>query len=326
MVDFEEMKEKYPRAMTVVQGLSILAIATGFSLILISPIYIFDISTRILVDIFTFPADVIPQPYNLVGILFIPVGMLLIIWANYALLHIGKIGLRDREPMQTPSNLVLVGPFRFTRNPIYFGCLLMLLGLVIVWSSLITALLLVLVYVVFRYVFIKKEETILETEFGDEYRDFKKRVRRMPTWSFAYLGEEVMTEIPMPERGPSYRTPGERTTGILLVIIVQILLGLLFMIFGILFVGSSYTIAFTIGGAASILVGVLMLFDSYGLWNTQSWAWIMTILTNILHFGVYLFYAIATGMPVILGIGQMVISIMIVIYFVLPTTREQFGV
>lgn len=178
MVDFEEMKERYPRAMIVMQGLWLLVIATIFSYILLAPFYIFDISTQILVDIFTFPADIIPPPYNLVGILFIPVGMLLVIWANYALLHIGKIGLRDREPIQRPSNLVLVGPYRFTRNPIYLGCLLMLLGLVIVWSSVVTAFLLILVYIVFRYVFIKREETILEEEFGDEYRDFKKRVRR----------------------------------------------------------------------------------------------------------------------------------------------------
>lgn len=164
--------------MIVLKGLWIVVFATIFSLILISPFYIFDIDRQILVDIFTFPADIIPQPYNLVGILILPIGMLLVVWANYTLLHIGKIGLRAREPMQTPSKLVLVGPFRYTRNPIYFGCLLMLLGLVIVWSSLVTALGLIVVYMVFRYIFIKREEIILEEAFGDEYRDFKTRVRR----------------------------------------------------------------------------------------------------------------------------------------------------
>lgn len=178
MVDLEKLKKKYPRVMIVVQGLWILVIATIFSYMLIAPFYIFDISTQILTDIFTYPADIIPQPYNLIGILFIPVGMFLVIWANYALLYIGKIGLRDREPMQRPSNLVRVGPYRFTRNPIYLGCLLMLLGLVIVWSSIVTAFFLILVYIVFRYIFIKREEIILEEEFGDEYRDFKKRVKR----------------------------------------------------------------------------------------------------------------------------------------------------
>ena len=178
MVDLEKLKKKYPHAMIVVQGLWILALATILSFILIASFYIFDISTQILAYIFTYPADIIPQPYNLIGILFIPVGMFLVIWANYALLYIGKIGLRDREPMQSPSNLVLVGPYRFTRNPIYLGCLLMLLGLVIVWSSIVTLYFLILVYIVFRYIFIKREEIILEEEFGDEYRDFKKRVKR----------------------------------------------------------------------------------------------------------------------------------------------------
>jgi protein-S-isoprenylcysteine O-methyltransferase Ste14 len=178
MIDFEGLKEKYPRGMVVVQGLWILIISTVFCYILIAPFYIFEIDRQILVDIFTFPPDIIPQPYNLIGILFIPVGMLLMIWANYALLHIGKIGLRNREPMQRPSSLVLAGPYRFSRNPLYLGGLLALLGLIIVWSSIVTAFLAILVYIIFRYVFIKKEEIILEEEFGDEYRDFKKRVRR----------------------------------------------------------------------------------------------------------------------------------------------------
>jgi protein-S-isoprenylcysteine O-methyltransferase Ste14 len=178
MGKFEELKEKYPRGMIVVQGLWILIFATIVTYILISPIYIFDIDGQILVDIFTFPTDIIPQPYNLVGLLLIPVGMLLIIWANYALLHIGKIGLRDREPMQRPSNLVLAGPYRCSRNPLYFGALLALIGLVIVWSSVVTAFLTILVFLIFRYVFIKREEFILEEEFGYEYQKYKRRVRR----------------------------------------------------------------------------------------------------------------------------------------------------
>ena len=178
MVDFEEMKEKYPRGMIVVQGLWILIVATIFSYILIAPFFIFGWDRQILVDIFTFPPDIIPQPYNLIGILFIPVGMLLMIWANYALLYVGRISLRNREPMQRPSTLVLAGPYRFSRNPLYLGGILALLGLIIVWSSVVTAFLTILVYIIFRYVFIKKEEIILEEEFGDEYRDFKKRVRR----------------------------------------------------------------------------------------------------------------------------------------------------
>lgn len=178
MVSFEEMKEKYPRGMIVVQGLWILIIATIFSYILLAVFFIFNVSRQDLVAVFTFPIDIIPQPFNLIGIPLIAIGLFLMIWANYALLHIGKISLRNREPMQKPSNLVLAGPYRFSRNPLYLGGLLGLIGLVIVWSSIVTAFLTFLAYLIVRYVFIKREEIILEEEFGDEYRNFKNRVRR----------------------------------------------------------------------------------------------------------------------------------------------------
>ncbi|MGY5878745.1 MAG: isoprenylcysteine carboxylmethyltransferase family protein [Candidatus Thorarchaeota archaeon] len=178
MGKFEEMKERYPRGMIIVQGLWILILATIFSFVLISPISILNISPEVLVDVFMFPVNVIPEPYNFVGLPFIPIGFFLIIWANYSLLVIGKIGLRNREPMQRPSNLVLAGPYRFSRNPLYLGILVILAGLIIFLSSIVTAFLTVLVYIIFRYVFIKKEEILLEEEFGDEYRDFMKRVKR----------------------------------------------------------------------------------------------------------------------------------------------------
>lgn len=178
MGKFEELKEKYPRGMVVVQGLWILLFATIFSFLLLAPFYIFNVSTQVLVDFFTFPADIIPQPYNLIGLPLVAMGFLLIIWANYTLLYIGRISLRDREPMQRPSSLVLTGPYRFSRNPLYLGCLLALIGMIIVWSSIVTAALTFLVFLIFRYVFIKREEIILEKEFGDKYREFKRRVRR----------------------------------------------------------------------------------------------------------------------------------------------------
>ncbi|MFW9887793.1 MAG: methyltransferase family protein [Candidatus Thorarchaeota archaeon] len=178
MVDFEEFKKRHPRAKIALQGLWIIILSTIFTYVIFAPFLIFNVDIQILIDIFTFPADIIPQPYNLIGILFIPIGMLLIIWANYSLLYVGRITLGNREPMQRPEALVLVGPYRFSRNPLYLGCLMALFGLAIVLSSVVTAVLFVLTYIVFRYVFIKREETILEEEFGDEYREFKRRVRR----------------------------------------------------------------------------------------------------------------------------------------------------
>jgi len=66
MGKFEEMKEKYPRGIIVAQGLVMLVVATILSLILVAPLYFFDGSIQILVYLFLFPPDIIPQPYNLV--------------------------------------------------------------------------------------------------------------------------------------------------------------------------------------------------------------------------------------------------------------------
>jgi len=52
MIDFEEMKERYPRGMIVVQGLVMLIVSTILSLILISPFYFFDNSIEIMVELF----------------------------------------------------------------------------------------------------------------------------------------------------------------------------------------------------------------------------------------------------------------------------------
>ena len=177
MADYKKLKKKYPRSMIIMVLILQTIVATIIMLILRYLFIFLDISEKNMVDFFTYPPNVIPHPYNYAGILLIPIGMFLVIWANYALLWTGRIDFKDREPMQRPKNLVLVGPYKLSRNPIYFGCLLMMLGLVIVWSSIVTAFFLLLVYLLFRF-FIKREEVILEEEFGKEYRVFKKRVRR----------------------------------------------------------------------------------------------------------------------------------------------------
>ena len=177
MADYKKLKEKYPRSMILLGLLGQTLVATIIVLILRYLFIFLDISEQNMVGFFTYPPNVIPHPFNYAGILLIPIGMFLVIWANYALLWTGRIDFKDREPMQRPKNLVLAGPYKLTRNPIYFGCLLMMLGLVIVWSSIVTAFFLLLVYLLFRF-FIKREEVILEEEFGEEYRVFKKRVRR----------------------------------------------------------------------------------------------------------------------------------------------------
>jgi protein-S-isoprenylcysteine O-methyltransferase Ste14 len=76
------------------------------------------------------------------------------------------------------ATIVDTGPYRFTRNPIYLGMVLGLIGLAIALNSLWLLLTLVPFAVVIRYGVIAREEAYLERKFGDGYRRYRARVRR----------------------------------------------------------------------------------------------------------------------------------------------------
>ena len=82
-------------------------------------------------------------------------------------------------PTTRPATaLVLRGPYRFSRNPIYIGMLLLLLGIGVMVDSAWIVALLVPFALVLRYGVIAREERYLEAKFGDSYRAFRVRVRR----------------------------------------------------------------------------------------------------------------------------------------------------
>jgi protein-S-isoprenylcysteine O-methyltransferase Ste14 len=70
------------------------------------------------------------------------------------------------------------GPFRFTRNPLYLSMTLIYGGITALANALPAALLLPVVLHVTRRGVIEREERYLEGKFGDEYLNYKARVRR----------------------------------------------------------------------------------------------------------------------------------------------------
>ena len=82
------------------------------------------------------------------------------------------------KPFQESSKLVTKGPFRYSRNPMYLGMALGLVGIGIFLGTLMPLLLIpAFVWKITRG-FIQHEEVMLESVFGDEYRDYMGRVRR----------------------------------------------------------------------------------------------------------------------------------------------------
>jgi protein-S-isoprenylcysteine O-methyltransferase Ste14 len=82
-------------------------------------------------------------------------------------------------PTNRPTtSIVDAGPYRFTRNPIYLGMMLGLVGLAIAFDSLWPLVTLVPFALVIRYGVVAREEAYLERTFGEVYRRYRARVRR----------------------------------------------------------------------------------------------------------------------------------------------------
>jgi protein-S-isoprenylcysteine O-methyltransferase Ste14 len=109
-----------------------------------------------------------------VGGVFALIGIVLILWAAGLFRRAGT-NIRPREPANA---LVLTGLYRNTRNPMYLGMTLLYFGVAVLLHSLVAILLLVVVLVIMQTQVIAREERYLEGRFGDDYRAYKKRVRR----------------------------------------------------------------------------------------------------------------------------------------------------
>lgn len=85
-------------------------------------------------------------------------------------------------PIDPPSYLVVQGPYRITRNPMYNGVLAILLGEAWLFSSFTLFRYALIVFVFFHLFVMFYEEPSLETRFGESYRVYRKMV---PRWGFA---------------------------------------------------------------------------------------------------------------------------------------------
>jgi protein-S-isoprenylcysteine O-methyltransferase Ste14 len=81
-------------------------------------------------------------------------------------------------PTRPTTRLVVTGPFRVTRNPLYLSLVLVYAALAVLTGTLWALVLLPAVVVVLQRVVIVREEAYLERKFGDEYRAYRARVRR----------------------------------------------------------------------------------------------------------------------------------------------------
>ena len=77
------------------------------------------------------------------------------------------------------KKLVVEGLYKFVRNPMYIGILLILLGHVLWFRSVLLILYAVSIFAVFHLFVIFYEEPHLKKRFGDSYNQY---LHRVPKW------------------------------------------------------------------------------------------------------------------------------------------------
>ena len=81
-------------------------------------------------------------------------------------------------PHRGSDHLVTTGPFSFTRNPIYLGNTMLMVGAGLIGGITWFFPLALIAAFLTQKLAIEKEERHLEVRFGKKYRDYAKRVRR----------------------------------------------------------------------------------------------------------------------------------------------------
>jgi len=93
-------------------------------------------------------------------------------------LSFAKAGTEVRPSSAKNSVLVTSGLFRRTRNPMYLGILIAMLGIAFMMGSLPGFVTVIVFFLFVNFVSIPYEEAKMEAQFGDDYRDYKQSVRR----------------------------------------------------------------------------------------------------------------------------------------------------
>jgi protein-S-isoprenylcysteine O-methyltransferase Ste14 len=124
----------------------------------------------------------------LTGLLFAAVGLTLMFWTMRLFAVAGGGG--TPAPWDPIENFIVLGPYRYVRNPMLMGVNLVLVGEAILLQS-IPILIWMIAFVFLNTIyFVLSEEPQLEKRFGEAYREYKRKVPRWIPRLAPYAGRD----------------------------------------------------------------------------------------------------------------------------------------
>jgi protein-S-isoprenylcysteine O-methyltransferase Ste14 len=137
--------------------------------------YFIFLVSGLLVHFFVPVARVFDVSYPMIGIALFVAGQ---VFSMYASSLFSKEKTEILPTSATNTKLVTYGPFGYTRNPMYLGMVVSLLGVAIWVGTLPMFVAAFLDFCVLSFAFIPFEETKMSRIFGSEYDAYRQKVRR----------------------------------------------------------------------------------------------------------------------------------------------------
>tara|TARA_B100000941_G_scaffold288941_1_gene266909 strand:- start:4332 stop:4733 length:402 start_codon:yes stop_codon:yes gene_type:complete len=113
---------------------------------------------------------------NILALVFLIIAIIMIVLSINKFKK-NRTTISPLRPNKT-SSLITSGIYNYTRNPMYLGLLLMLFSTALFIKNFISFLIIPLFVIFINKNQILPEEQILENIFGEEYRNYKKKVKR----------------------------------------------------------------------------------------------------------------------------------------------------
>ena len=124
---------------------------------------------------FLFPVTgIVPQYWNLSGLIFISAGVIVNLMADKAF----RQAHTTVRPFEQSTALITGGVFRISRNPMYMGFILILTGVALILRSLSPFLVIFGFGLLMNELYIRIEEKNLARKFGRAWEQYKTKTRR----------------------------------------------------------------------------------------------------------------------------------------------------
>ena len=113
---------------------------------------------------------------NILALVFLIIAIIMIVLSINKFKK-NRTTISPLKPNKT-SSLITSGIYNYTRNPMYLGLLLILISTALFIKNFISFLIIPLFVIFINKNQILPEEQILENIFGEEYRNYTKKVKR----------------------------------------------------------------------------------------------------------------------------------------------------